>query len=86
MAAQCMFDPSSFAKKRKSGGAREYLFRAQGIACVGETRDNIVVWNARIILQDIGFASSVGRQSDHEFDRKSRPANSVCRRALRVRA
>ena len=65
----------SLARKRKSGRAREYLLRAQCIARVGETREDVLVRNARVILQDIGFAPPVGHQPDHEFDRKSRAAN-----------
>jgi len=41
----------------------------------GETRNNIVVCNGRVIRQNIGLGPSVGHQINHEFDRKPRSAN-----------
>jgi len=46
--------------------------RAQCIASIGETREDVVARNTWVILQNIGFAPSVGHQADHEFDGKSR--------------
>ena len=58
-----------------SGCARIDFLRAQRIARVVETRNNIVVCNARVIRQNIGLTPSVGHQTNHEFDRKPRSAN-----------
>ena len=58
----------------KSGRARKHFLRAQCIASIGETREDVVARNTWIILQDIGFAPPVGHQADHEFDGKSRAA------------
>jgi hypothetical protein len=46
----------SLARKRISGCAREYLLRAQGIARIGKTRDDVVVGHPRVIPEDIGLA------------------------------
>jgi hypothetical protein len=35
---------------------------------MGETRDNVVMLDAGIVLQHVGFAPSIGHQADHEFD------------------
>src|SRR5882757_5271986 len=65
----------SLARKRILGRAREYFLRAQRIACVGKTSDDVVVGNTWVIPEDIGLAPSVGHQADHEFDRNPRPAD-----------
>src|SRR5262249_34885532 len=62
----------SLARKRISGCAREYLSRAERIARIGKTRDDIVVGNTRVIPEDIGLAPSVRHQADDEFDFESR--------------
>src|SRR5215470_11918916 len=58
----------SFARKRISGGRREYLLRSQRIPRVGETGHDIVVGDARIICQDISLAPPIGHQTDYELD------------------
>src|SRR6266436_6535483 len=65
----------SFARKRISGCAREYFLRAQRIARIGKTRDDIVVSNPRVIPEDIGLAPSICHQPDHEFDRQPCPTD-----------
>src|SRR4029450_5389086 len=65
----------SLARKRLSGCAREYLLRAQRIARIGKTRNDVVVGNPWVIPEDIGLAPSVGHQPDHEFDRQPCPAD-----------
>jgi len=49
--------------------------RTQCIARIGKTRDDIVVGNARVIPEDVGFGPSVGHQADHEFDGQPRAAD-----------
>jgi hypothetical protein len=52
-----------------SSCARETFLQAQRIAGIGEAGDNVIVHNARLILQDIGFAPSGGHQADHKYHR-----------------
>ena len=65
---------SRWRENAKSGRARKHFLRAQCIASIGKTREDVLVRNTWIILQNIGFAPSVGHQADHEFDGKSRAA------------
>jgi len=65
---------SRWRENAKSGRARKHFLRAQCIASIGETGEDVVVRNTWIILQNIGFAPSVGHQADHEFDGNSRAA------------
>ena len=58
-----------------SGCAREYFLRTQHIACIGETRDDVVMGNAGTVPQNIRLAPFISHQADHEFDRKARPAD-----------
>src|SRR6266404_1042365 len=65
----------SLARKRISGCVREYPLRAQYIARIGKTRDDVIVSNPRVIPEDVGLAPSVGHQPDHEFDRQPCPTD-----------
>lgn len=65
----------SLARKRISGCVREYPLRAQYIARIGKTRDDVIVSNPRVIPEDIGLAPSVGHQPDREFDRQPCPTD-----------
>ncbi len=59
----------SLARKRISGCAREYLLRAQDIARIGKTRDDVVVGHPRVIPEDIGLRSSSNPK--HRFTARS---------------
>ena len=65
----------SLARKRISSCAREHLLRAQRIARIRKTRDDVFMRNTRVVAKDIGLAPSVGHKADHEFNRKPRPAD-----------
>ena len=54
------------ARKRISGCSREYPLRAQRIAGICQTGDDVVVGDVRGTRQDIGLGPPVGRQTDDE--------------------
>ena len=55
------------ARKRMSGCAWKYSFGTQGITRVGQTRNDIIVGQTRIVRQNVGFAQPIGHQANHEF-------------------
>src|SRR5712691_3622151 len=65
----------SFARKRISRCAREYLFGTQCVACIGQARDDVVMRDTWIVGQYLGFVPTVGHQSDHELDGEARAAD-----------
>src|SRR5713101_3729148 len=65
----------SFARKRISGRAREYLLGTQRVARIGQARNDVVMRHIGVVCQDLGFVPSVGHQSDHELDGKARAAD-----------
>src|SRR5712691_5291263 len=58
----------SFARKRISGRAREYLLGTQRVACISQARDDVVMCDTRVVREYLRFVPPVGHQSDHELD------------------
>src|SRR5207245_2906973 len=65
----------SFARKRMSRCAWEYLLGTQCVACVGQARDDVVMRDAGVVSQYLGLVPAVGHQSDHELDGEARAAD-----------
>jgi len=62
----------SLARSRISGGAWEDLLRAQQIPRVSKARDYVVMGNAGVVGEDVGFTPSIGHQADYELQGKPR--------------
>jgi hypothetical protein len=65
----------SFARNRMSGRAGLHLLRAQCIACIGKTRDNVIVRDIWVMSENISLGPAIREQTDHKFHRKSGPTD-----------
>lgn len=58
----------SLARNRTSGSAREDLLGAKHVAGIRQAGENVVVRDARVILQNICFAPPFCHEADQELD------------------
>jgi hypothetical protein len=49
------------------------LLQAQDLAGIGQASQNIVPLEARVVLQNIFFAPTLGQQAENELDRQAGP-------------